>query len=65
VVVKIVLAKESEHEHVNKVVRIIERHFKSELGGDIDVVTELVDRIVPTRIGKRRMFISKVTRVLP
>jgi phenylacetate-CoA ligase len=63
VVVKIVLAKEDEH--VNKVVRIIERHFKSELGGDIDVVTELVDRIVPTRIGKRRMFISKVTRVLP
>jgi len=65
VVVKIVLAKESEHEHVNVAVKKIERHFRSELGGDIDVVTELVDRIVPTRIGKRRMFISKVTRVLP
>jgi phenylacetate-CoA ligase len=65
VVVKIVLAKESEHERVNKVARIIERHFNSELGGDIDVVIELVDQIAPTRIGKRRMFISNVTRVLP
>ena len=65
VVVKIVFAKESEREHVNKVARRIERHFKSELGGDIDVVVELVDQIVPTRIGKRRMFISNVKKVLP
>ncbi len=50
---------------MNKVARIIERHFNSELGGDIDVVIELVDQIVPTRIGKRRMFISNVTKVLP
>jgi hypothetical protein len=50
---------------VNKVARRIERHFKSELGGDIDVVVELVDQIVPTRIGKRRMFISNVKKVLP
>ncbi len=65
VVIKIVLAKELEREHLSEVVRKIERHFKPELGGDIDVVTELVDQIFPTRIGKRRMFISKVTKVLP
>jgi len=65
VVIKLVFGREYKHDHVNEAVEEIERHFKSELGGDIDVVIELVDQIVPTRIGKRRMFMSKVTRVLP
>lgn len=65
VVIKLVFGREYKCDYVNEAVRKIERHFKAELGRDIDVVTELVDQIVPTRIGKRRMFISKVTRVLP
>ena len=65
VVIKLVFGREYKRDHVNEAVKKIERHFKSELGGDMDIVTELVDQIVPTRIGKRRMFISKVTKVLP
>jgi len=65
VVIKLVFGREYKRDHVNEAVKKIERHFKSELGGEIDVVIELVDQIVPTRIGKRRMFISNVTRVLP
>ena len=65
VVIKLVLARESEREHLGEVVRKIERHFKPELGGEMDIIVELVDQIVPTRIGKRRMFISNVKRVLP
>jgi len=65
VVIKLVFGRECERDHVNEAVKKIERHFKSELGGDINIVIELVDRIVPTKIGKRRMFISNVTRVLP
>jgi phenylacetate-CoA ligase len=65
VVIKLVFGGEYKCDRVNEAVKKIERHFKSELGGDIDIVTELVDQIVPTRIGKRRMFISKVTEVLP
>ena len=62
VVVKLVLARESEREHLDEVVRKIERHFKPELGGEMDIIVEFVDQIVPTRIGKRRFVLSKVTK---
>jgi len=65
VVIKLVFGGECERDHVSEAIKKIERHFRSELGGDIDVVVELVDQIVPTRIGKRRMFISNVKKVLP
>jgi phenylacetate-CoA ligase len=65
VVVKIVLAKGYHQEHMNEVVQKIVRQFKSELGEDMDIVIELVDQIPPTRIGKRRLVISNVTKVLP
>ncbi len=65
VMVKIVLAKGYHQEHVNEVVHKIVRQFKSELGEDMDIVIELVARIPPTRIGKRRLVISNVKRVLP
>ena len=62
VVVKLVLARESEREHLDEVVRKIERHFKPELGGEMDIIVEFVDQIVPTRKGKRRFVLSKVTK---
>lgn len=62
VVVKLVLARESEREHLDEVVRKIERHFKPELGGEMDIIVEFVDQIVPTRIGKRRFVLSKVAK---
>jgi phenylacetate-CoA ligase len=62
VVVKLVLARESEREHLGEVVRKIERHFKPELGGEMDIIVEFVDQIVPTRIGKRRFVLSKVAK---
>jgi phenylacetate-CoA ligase len=65
VLIKLVFGGEYKRDHVKEATREIERHFKSEIGSDVDIVTELVDQIVPTRIGKRRMFISKVTKVLP
>jgi acyl-coenzyme A synthetase/AMP-(fatty) acid ligase len=65
VVVKIVLAKGYHQKHMNEVVQKIVRQFKSELGEDMDIVIELVDQIPPTRIGKRRLVISNVTKVLP
>jgi len=65
VVIKLVFGRECERDHVNEAIKKIERHFRSELGGDIDVVVELVDQIVPSGIGKRRMFISNVKKVLP
>jgi phenylacetate-CoA ligase len=65
VVVKLVFGREYKRDYVNEAAKKIEHHFESELGGDINVVIGLVDEIVPTRIGKRRMFISKVTKVVP
>ena len=64
VVIKLIFGREYKHDHVSEAIKQIERHFRAELGGDIDVVVELVDQIVPTRIGKRRMFISNVKKVL-
>jgi phenylacetate-CoA ligase len=63
-VIKIVLAKECEHEPMNKVARVIERHFRSELGKDMDIFVEFVDQIAPTRIGKRRLIISNVAKTI-
>ena len=64
VVVKIVLAKGYHQEHVNEVVQRIEKQFKSELGEDMDIVIGVVDQIPPTRIGKRRLVISHVSKSL-
>jgi phenylacetate-CoA ligase len=63
VVVKVVVAKESSPDRIDKVKDRVVEAYKQILGTDMNIVLEVVDHIPTTRDGKRRVVISKLTDV--
>ena len=60
VAVRIVLDSEYPQDRVDRLVSEIVRRYRATLGPGMEIEVELVDQIVPTQSGKRRIVISNV-----
>ncbi len=60
VVVKLVLGREYPGERLDKLTREIISQYRPIFGEDVDITVELVDQILPTEVGKRRVVISNL-----
>ena len=61
VLIKLALpGKKYSQDYMNKVNETVVAKYKSILGEDMDIVIELVERIPPTPMGKRKIVISNL-----
>ncbi len=60
IVIKLVLEREYPKKHKDKIAKEIINIYRDIFGEDLDVTIEFVDHIPTTRLGKRRVVISKL-----
>lgn len=60
VIVKVVLTKGNQWEHMDTLIKKIKDEYKAILGEDMGITVEFIDQIPTTREGKRRVVVSKL-----
>lgn len=61
VMVKVVLKKKYPNEYMDKLTEKILNEYTKILGNDINIIVKFVDQIPTTRLGKRRVVVSKLS----